>query len=106
MPQWSPRGLHKTQTESTRRMPSSGMLRHVERPDVSEEISASIIRGTRIGELGTALSVTSNRSTLRRLLVTANFLTNLEVNGVTIFSMKFYKMRYDDVGYTFLHSLY
>jgi hypothetical protein len=30
-----------------------------------EELRASIIRVTRIGELGTTLSVTSNRSTLR-----------------------------------------
>jgi hypothetical protein len=66
-------------------MPSSEMLRHVSlvRTDVSEEFSASLIRVTRIGELGTTLAVTSNRRTLlrnyivflssvRRLLVTAN----------------------------------
>jgi hypothetical protein len=29
--------------------------------DVSEELSASLIRVTRIGELGTTLAVTSNR---------------------------------------------
>jgi hypothetical protein len=48
-------------------MPSSGMLRRVVfvRTDVSEELSASIISVTRIGELGT-LAVTSNRSTLRK----------------------------------------
>jgi hypothetical protein len=34
--------------------------------DVSEEPSASFIRVTRIGELGTTLAVTSNRRTLRR----------------------------------------
>jgi hypothetical protein len=46
------------------------MLRRVAlvRTDVSEELSASIIRVTRIGELGTTLAVSSNR---RRLLVTA-----------------------------------
>jgi hypothetical protein len=33
---------------------------------VSNELSASIIRVTRIGELGTTLAVTSNRRTLRR----------------------------------------
>jgi hypothetical protein len=46
----------------------SGMLRRVAlvRTDVSEELSASFIRVTRIGELGTTLAVTSNRSTLRR----------------------------------------
>jgi hypothetical protein len=47
---------------------SSGMLRHVAlvRTDVSEELSASFIRLTRIGELGTTLAVTRNRHTLRR----------------------------------------
>jgi hypothetical protein len=56
------------------------MLHHVAlvRIDVSEEFCASIIRVTRIGELGT-LAVTSNRCmhfvflrTVRRLLVMAN----------------------------------
>jgi hypothetical protein len=36
------------------------------RTDISEELSASIIEVTRIGELGTMLAVTSNRRTLRR----------------------------------------
>jgi hypothetical protein len=46
-------------------MVSSGMLRHVDlvRTDVSEELSASFIRVTRIGELGTTLAVTSNGRT-------------------------------------------
>jgi hypothetical protein len=45
-------------------MVSSGMLRRVVlvRTDVSEEHSASIIRVTRIGELGTTLAVTSYRN--------------------------------------------
>jgi hypothetical protein len=55
------------------------MLRRVPlvRADVSEEISASFIRVTRIGERGTTLAVTINRRTLRRntslrrLLITA-----------------------------------
>jgi hypothetical protein len=47
------------------------------RTDVSKKPSASVIRLTRIGELGTTLALTSNRRTLRislqriRLLVTA-----------------------------------
>jgi hypothetical protein len=55
-------------------MASSGMLRRAAlvRTDISEELSASIIKVTRIGELGTTLAVTSNRCTLQRLLVTAN----------------------------------
>jgi hypothetical protein len=48
-------------------MASSGMLHHVAlvRTDVSEELSASFIRVTRIGELGTMLAVTSNPHMLR-----------------------------------------
>jgi hypothetical protein len=50
-------------------MASSGMLHSVAlvRTDVSEELRASIIRVTRIGELGTTLAISA-----RRLLVTAN----------------------------------
>jgi hypothetical protein len=49
-------------------MVSSAMLLRVAlvRADISEELSASFIRVTRIGELGTTLSVTSNRRTVRR----------------------------------------
>jgi hypothetical protein len=49
-------------------MASSWMLRGVAlvRTDVSEELSASFIRVTRLGELGTTLAVTSNRRRLRR----------------------------------------
>jgi hypothetical protein len=58
-------------------MASSGMLRCVAlmRIYVSEEISASFIRVTRLGELGIKLAVTNNRRTLRsvrRLLVRAS----------------------------------
>jgi hypothetical protein len=44
------------------------MLRPVAivRTDVSEELSASLIRVTIIGELRTTIAVTSNRRTLRR----------------------------------------
>jgi hypothetical protein len=43
-------------------MVPSGTLRRVApvRTDVSEELSSSFIRVTRIGELGTTLAVTSN----------------------------------------------
>jgi hypothetical protein len=49
-------------------MASSGMLRRVALviTDVSEELSVSFIRVTRVGELGPALAVTSNRRALRR----------------------------------------
>jgi hypothetical protein len=47
-------------------MPSSGMLRPAAlvRSDFSEERIASIIRVTRIGELGKTLAATSDRSTV------------------------------------------
>jgi hypothetical protein len=47
-------------------MSSTGMLRRVAlvRTDVSEELIASIIRVTRIGELGTTLAITSNRASV------------------------------------------
>jgi hypothetical protein len=50
-------------------MPSSGMLRRMAlvRNDVPKEPSASVIRVTRIGEVGTTLAVTSNRRTSRFL---------------------------------------
>jgi hypothetical protein len=50
-------------------MAPSGMLCRVDlvRADVSEELRASLIRVTRIGELRTTLAVTSNRRTLRRI---------------------------------------
>jgi hypothetical protein len=49
-------------------MASFGKLHRVAlvRTDVSEEHSASFIKVTRIGELGTTLAVTSNLRTLRR----------------------------------------
>jgi hypothetical protein len=61
--------------------------------DVSEEHIASIIKVTRIGELGTMLAVTSNRNTLRnriiflrsvhRLLVTANIVPSLDFSRLS-----------------------
>jgi hypothetical protein len=57
-------------------MASSGMLRRVNllRTDVSEELSVSIIMVVGIGELGTTLAVTTNRSTLVR---NTKFLRNI-----------------------------
>jgi hypothetical protein len=48
-------------------MPSSVMLRHVAvvRTDVSKERIAYNISQVRIGELGTTLAVSGNKSTLR-----------------------------------------
>jgi hypothetical protein len=50
----------------------SGMLRRVAlvRTDVSEELSASFIRMTRIGELGTTLAVTSTDARCEEILAT------------------------------------
>jgi hypothetical protein len=52
------------------------MLRGVAlvRTDVSEELNASFIRVTRIGEIGTTLALTGNRCTLRRLPVRTSVL--------------------------------
>jgi hypothetical protein len=63
---WCLSGAYKTSYRW--RMSSSGMLRRVSlvRTGVSEEHIAFIIRVTRIGELGIALTVTGNRSKLRR----------------------------------------
>jgi hypothetical protein len=64
-------------------MPPSGMLRRVAlvRTDVSEELSASFIRVTRIGEVRTTLALTINRRTLHVRLnprtVLSQFLSSL-----------------------------
>jgi hypothetical protein len=56
-------------------MASSGMLRRVAlvRTGVSEELSASFIRVTRISELERTLAVTSNRRTPRRNTSVASY---------------------------------
>jgi cytochrome c oxidase subunit IV len=60
-------------------MPSSEMLRRVVlvRTDVWEERRASIMKVTRIGELGTTLAVFLRSE--RRLLVTANVVPSLTI---------------------------
>jgi hypothetical protein len=62
------------QLDPTLKMPSSGMLRLVTlvRTDISKERIAYIIRVTGIGELSKTLTISSKRSTVLRLLVTAN----------------------------------
>jgi hypothetical protein len=51
------------------------MLRRVAlvRTDVSEKLNSFFIRVTRITELGITLAVTSNRRTLRRVVVNAAY---------------------------------
>jgi hypothetical protein len=58
----------RREQDKIRRIASSVMLHRadLELTDVSEELSACIIRVTRIGDLGT-LAVTSNRRTLRNI---------------------------------------
>jgi hypothetical protein len=55
-------------------MASSGILRHVTlvRTNVSEELNASFIRVTRIGELGTMLATKVFLHSVCRLLVTTS----------------------------------
>jgi hypothetical protein len=56
-------------------MASSGMLLRVDlvRTNVSEELSASIIGLTRIGDLGTTSALTNNRRTLRENINSIQF---------------------------------
>jgi hypothetical protein len=57
------------------------MLRRV-RTDVSEELSASFIRVTRIGGLESKLAVTSNRRTLRRNTLTRATRRNIPEDAI------------------------
>jgi hypothetical protein len=82
---WVKESVHRQQCNLIRTMTSSGMLYHVAlvRTDVSEELSASFIRVTRIGELGTKLAVTSNRRTLHPDEGGAKFLRNVGFTRAT-----------------------
>jgi hypothetical protein len=81
-------------------MVSSGMLQPVTlvRTDVSEELSASFIKVTRIGELGTTLAVTSNRRTLRRNTSVRRLLVTASVFQFTDYSLP------DEGGANFLRN--
>jgi hypothetical protein len=65
-------------------MASSGMLRvALIRTDVSEELSASIIRVTRIDELGTPLAVTSYRRTTPNFVPSSPILITLMMEALS-----------------------
>jgi hypothetical protein len=66
-------------------MTSSVMLRRVAlvRTDVSEERTASIIRVTRIGELGITLAVTTNRNTLRKNIINSTSISSQRASVVS-----------------------
>jgi hypothetical protein len=69
------------------------------RTDVLEELSASFIRVTRIGELGTTLAVTSNRRTLwRNIMILLTFLAHQ-------FLSPWWWRRYVPPKRRFLHSI-
>jgi hypothetical protein len=53
------------------------------RTDVSEELSASIIRVTRIGELGTTLAITSNRHSVVCVTLVIEALNSSETSVLT-----------------------
>jgi hypothetical protein len=54
------------------------------RTDVSEEFSASFIRVTRIGELGTTLAATSNRRTLQRNTKPFKLIATARIRGLSL----------------------
>jgi hypothetical protein len=57
------------------------------RTDVSEELSATFIRVTRIGELGTTLAVTSNRRTQASTQAWLPHSTNLKAPAAVAISL-------------------
>jgi hypothetical protein len=74
------------------------------RTDVSEELSTSFIRVTRIGELGTTLAVTSNRRTLRRNKVPPKRRFLQEPHSVTSHKTSFY-VEYKGLEYARAYDL-
>jgi hypothetical protein len=66
-------------------MTSYAMLRRVAlvRTDVSEELSASFIKVTRISQIGTTLAVTSNRRTLRSVTLMKEAVSSSETSVLT-----------------------
>jgi hypothetical protein len=72
------------------RMASSGMFRRVALvgTDVSEELSSSFIRMTRLGELGITFAVISNRPTLHTNVKTSNLTYHCTVSE-NVFCLKY-----------------
>jgi hypothetical protein len=66
-----------------------GILRHVAlvRSDVSEEYSASIISVTKIGELGTTFTVTSNRRRLLKKYYVFSIVRAVKTSNLTYFGI-------------------
>jgi hypothetical protein len=70
------------------------------RNDVSEELSASFFRVTRIGELGTMLAVTSNRRMLRRNTTQPRGVTSQKTPLFIVTTVKITNLTY--VNFSFL----
>jgi hypothetical protein len=64
--------------------------------EISEELSASFIRVTRIGELGTTLGVNNNRRTLRRRATLRNILEDAILHSHRREALKSYMDDYQD----------
>jgi hypothetical protein len=73
------------------------------RTDVSEEPSASFVRVTRIGELGTTPAITTNRRTLRRNTTRRNIPEDTILHSHRRENLKYYKQK--EVDEIFLQSI-